>query len=211
MNTTTEPHWLARLCDPKHAGKRGRTDRPYLVEIDGASWTWASDARVLVAVPGLHAGAMWPDKEVSALVARMVAPGTGDAQFLDVAPLRAWCGPPVWRTDCPACLGQSRRRDEVSCEACDSTGYFNDDVIPGLLYGRPVDRRRLARGLEHVGGACALLYLDPDPEKPLRLHGDGWRICLMPLLDAPEGAPVFPPPAGSPAPGPLNDPTEQPP
>jgi hypothetical protein len=97
-------------------------------------------------------------------------------EVVSLADLREWAGEPE-----PVRIEQDYGDSE-----CDDCGHVHECVqtvrLPlrhGWLFGRPVDRRRLANLLDSLPGDVMRVQ-NQDDKKPFRFFGDGWRAMLMP-------------------------------
>lgn len=170
-------------------------------------WTVGTDGVGLLAVGGLLEGAGHPAPyPVVKLLGSKLA-GIRHAASLDLAALRAWCGPAVWRTSCPECQGTGRKAcpmclREHECAACAGEGGRIPKPRPGRLLGLTIDRARLTCLLDGWPGGFphveAGLYPEPEPgDRALVLDSPAGafprrRALLMPIVPVSDDAEVLP-------------------
>jgi hypothetical protein len=96
-------------------------------------------------------------------------------------------------TECEECRGGRQ-----ACEACDGEGYWTNPlpVVPGRFDQITFNRVLLARALATVEGDRGTLALGTasGTHQPIKLHGSGWRIAVMPMsVDPPDDPTVAEP------------------
>jgi hypothetical protein len=208
MTNDTLPDRLAGfLAPPYDDGKRLSWD----LCRDGARRLVVSEGRMLLAVevpadaPGwLPASTERPPPDPWSLLDAPAAEGTRPLAA-PVAALLAWCGPEpaAEEVPCDACSWTGKCvcpccDDTHDCKQCKGTGRAPRlrDPLHGRLLGQRVDRHRLRRLLSRATGQCVVtlrhMTMKGQPHDFLRVDGDGWTACLMPLVESGEPCPAYP-------------------
>lgn len=199
MTTALAESFLPKLCAPDDDRRSERFGSPFHAYAHGQYWTVATDGRHLVALAGLA-----PGFTVNTGVVRAVTPYLQPIRHDDCAPfelLRQWVGEAVWEEPCPQCKGKPfdlENPNETYCDYCDSDGKIYPEPCTGRLLRSIIDRRRLARCLEHLTPAAVQIGYVPfkvnmSKHEPLGLYPQWsdvplvfevpglWRVVLMPM------------------------------
>lgn len=184
--------------------------QPFLVDLDGAPWTCATDGHRLAAIEGRHAGEVEraPSGEVRA---HLRLPKSGVE--VSTAALLAWAGEVPGPMPCTYCGGTGQEEcghcygttvhacdcgHDHSCASCDGAGkgecgWCDGDGLgmppkrPGAILGVTFDRNLLPDVLASAP-ATVRMYVGKKSAPALLLWADGWRAIVMSF----DGEPVGP-------------------
>jgi len=167
--------WLWAYCDPDDP--RPVCAQPWAATFNGDPWTFATDGKAILYIPGTHA-------EVNGGMGAIVGPfyGVPGARPVayDLDTLKAWCA-------CPPPVAK-----QVTCAHCKQTRtVYERPIEHGRLYGRLIDRRRLGTALERWDDGTVDVYLSKADDFIL-LRTPAWRLALMPCRDDGERVTCYP-------------------
>jgi hypothetical protein len=168
MSTTTidlRALIASRYTDPSHHHVVARG--PFAVD----GWLVGTDGSSLLAVYG--APAEMQVRHIDITTALVTDEPVGEV--VSLADLLAWAGE-------PEPLTKVEDRGLCTCECGDEHRLVQTITLQfrgGWLFGRFMDRRRLANLLDGLPGDVVRIH-NQDGESAFRFFGDGWRALLMP-------------------------------
>lgn len=195
---------LSRVCDPERA--QLITAKPWLLPGVGVG---VSNGKLLVVVDGIAGGAeQLPGYNHASVRSLLDTPGDRLGS-VSMTALRDACRPsdaisPCECKDgvveCEACDGDGESECRccgscVECEDCDGTGKLccpscggtgkvTDlcEVRPLEVSGHCLDRNQFWLLPEWLAGRAEVRVFRLCGQAVLRLHGEGWRVVVMPLI-----------------------------
>lgn len=181
---------LSRIVNPE----RVNISKPFLIDVDGEAWTFATDGFGLLAFRGgltearISAASPAPES-----VAGYIRSALKASQVIDLSGLRSFAGAPEYTTieDCEHCGGTGSKCTcgECECDHCeDGTVSEYPKAREITVCGRRCDANKLAHLLVDVpAGDCRVVLIGGELD-PIGLRGDDWVVVLMPV-NAKYGSP----------------------
>lgn len=180
---------LKMLCSTERAG----LSAPFLVTLDGESWSMASNGKMLFAWSGKVDG-VEPRGDAPKVTREWITKVLSSPHAMTAEELRAWSGaaiPPSLQ-DCGACKGTGKamvrhrcncehceveQETEIDCPNCDGGKVLIESVRYGVIGQSVVNRNYLAMLLNGISGD---MYVDVGVDKydPVKMRGDGWFALL---------------------------------
>lgn len=161
---------------------------PY--RLPGQETVAVTDGRILLLVGGLSVDVPTAD-DVIAQKILAVAGVQGFHHSLSVEAMKAFVGTYHASGPCNECDGTGEVkcrhccRPGAECEACGGDGMGDEPVHYGVLFGKAVDRNRLAKFLQHLDSDGTVgVHVQAEKDKPLYVCGAvgrlEWTLAVMP-------------------------------
>jgi hypothetical protein len=169
--------------------------RPYRLDVEGVTWTIATDGHVLAAVKGAHAEPL--DHHQAAAPAPLLRAALAlICEPIDLAALRAFVGPyePCIVTPCALCGLPERpiedwERGDENCPACQGWGRSTPFRRPVRVRGQVLDANLLGRAIRCLDGDTVAGWSEPGTKYAMFvLRGPSSFACVMSMpTDRHEG------------------------
>lgn len=180
--------WMSELCCPTALLPLYRMPHVHKLELPGriSPWVGAFMPQYAIVYRGLAGGIQAPhDERVADFMRHLLTAQIPRYRYATVGDLQAWCQlPSARRSPCgPPCNGSGLICEipPVVCPRCGGfgVGEEREDGF-GWLGSALIDRRELARVLEHIGPA-ETVDLGTDEAGELWICGDVFRIFVIGL------------------------------
>jgi hypothetical protein len=175
VEAVTDRSWLLECC------RKGflTTELPWRVEWKGSTWDCASNGHAIVFLRGATVDA----REGAPPLDRGMNPEPARWHTVSFSALRAWAECSLMRVQCSTCRGRCQLFG-MPCDWCDGEGAYDPEALPGIFFGRPVNRRllwRFIRRLTNDNADLCNVGLVDDGDGQVWITTGSWIVVLMPM------------------------------